>query len=88
VLTDDVSEVTGTFTPTQHGVSYLGDTIVFLRYVEMGGELRKVIGVLKKRAGGFERSLREFEITGEGLVVGDPLDGLRGVLRGIPEPDR
>jgi len=88
VLTDDVSEVTGTFTPTQHGVSYLGDTIVFIRYVEMGGELRKVVGVLKKRAGGFERSLREFEITGEGLVVGDPLDGLRGVLRGIPEPDR
>jgi circadian clock protein KaiC len=88
VFTDDVSEVTGPFRPTQHGVSYLGDTIVFLRYVEMGGELRKVVGVLKKRAGGFERSLREFQITGDGLVVGDPLDGLRGVLQGVPEPDR
>jgi circadian clock protein KaiC len=53
--------------------------------MELDGELRKSIGVLKKRAGSFERSLREFEINSEGLRIGPPLRGLRGILGGVPE---
>jgi circadian clock protein KaiC len=85
VFVDEIDAVTGEFRATQAGISYLADNVVYLRYLEIGGELRKVIGVLKKRVGDFERTLREFEITGEGIVVGDPLTDLRGVLRGTPE---
>jgi circadian clock protein KaiC len=51
----------------------------------MGGELRKVIGVLKKRMSDYERTLREFEITEHGIKIGDPLTNLRGILQGTPE---
>lgn len=85
ILVDAVDAVTGDFQPTSKNVSYLADTIVFLRYLEVRGELRKAIGILKKRTGNFERTLREFEITGTGIAVGDPLTGLRGILRGTPE---
>lgn len=85
ILVDEIDTVTGEFRATNSGISYLADNVVFLSYLEMGGELRKVAGVLKKRVGDFERTLREFRITAEGIAVGDPLTDLRGVLRGDPE---
>ncbi|WP_423751757.1 ATPase domain-containing protein [Salinirarus marinus] len=85
IFTSETASVTGAFSPTEHGVSYLADNIVFLRYLELGGELRKAIGVLKKRGSDFERTLREFEITEYGIEVGAPLSNLRGILSGTPE---
>jgi circadian clock protein KaiC len=85
IITDDVANVTGEFKPTSARISYLADNILFLRYLELGGELRKATGVLKKRASDFERTLREFQITENGIQVGEPLDDLRGILSGAPE---
>ncbi|WP_135366112.1 ATPase domain-containing protein [Halosimplex halophilum] len=85
ILVESTNAITGQFQPTNSGLSYLADNIVFLRYLEMEGELRKAIGILKKRTSDFERALREFEITEHGITVGDPLTGLRGILSGTPE---
>ena len=63
----------GEFRVTEVGVSYLADNILFLRYLEVNGELHKAIGVLKKRMSDFQNSLRELEITRYGLKVGKPL---------------
>jgi circadian clock protein KaiC len=77
--------VTGPFAATEERVSYLADTLVFLRYVEVRGEMRKAIGVLKKRLGDFEPTLRRLRITDQGLRVGDPMANLSGILTGTPE---
>jgi circadian clock protein KaiC len=82
---NEVEGITGDFRATEAGVSYLCDNLVFLRYVEIDGELRKAIGVLKKRMGDFGKSLRELKITKDGLEVGAQLAGLRGLLTGTPE---
>ncbi|WP_255424340.1 ATPase domain-containing protein [Acidipila sp. EB88] len=81
-------------TMTQHGlvgsmhtdvdVSYLADTVVLLRYFEASGQIRRVVSVLKQRVGQHERSLREFSSGPNGIEVGEPLSGFRGVLSGIP----
>ena len=42
------------------------------------------MAVIKKRAGGHEKTIREFEIGEDGLTVGPPLDKFQGVLRGVP----
>ena len=85
LLINEVEAITGDFQATDGKVSYLSDNIIFLRYLELNGQLRKAIGVLKKRAGDFEKTLREIEITRYGLKVGRPLTGLRGLLTGRPE---
>jgi circadian clock protein KaiC len=85
ILINEVETITGDFRATEVGISYIADNLVFLRYLEMQGELRKVIGVLKKRLTDFEKTLREFEITRYGIKVGKPLTDLRGILRGTPE---
>jgi circadian clock protein KaiC len=85
ILVDEVATVTGQFEATNAGISYLADNVLFLRHVELGGELRKVVGVLKKRVSPFERTLREFEITSDGIVVGEPLSDASGLLEGTPD---
>ena len=88
ILVDETAQITGEFRATDTDVSYLADNIIFLRYVEMNGELRRVVGVLKKRTSDFQKLLRELTITGDGLVVGEPLAGFRGILSGIAQPAR
>jgi circadian clock protein KaiC len=85
ILVNEVEYVTGEFRITDIGISYLADNVIFLRYLEIHGEIRKAIGVLKKRTSDFEKTLRELSITRYGLKVGKPLTDLRGILRGVPE---
>lgn len=70
---------------TEYGISYLADTIILLRYMEATSELRKNVGVLKKRTGDFEKTLRPFEFNPGGISVGLPIREIRGILRGVPE---
>jgi circadian clock protein KaiC len=88
IITNEISQITGISTATNNQLSYIADNIAFVSYVEMDGSLRKVIGVLKKRTGNFEKTLREFEITSDGLHVGEPLTGLYGILQGAARMDR
>ncbi len=85
ILINEVHDITGEFKVSEHGISYIADNIIFLRYLEVEGELRKAVGVLKKRLGNFEKTLRAFDITRYGIKVGRPLNELRGILSGRPE---
>ena len=85
ILVNEVHDITGNFRATEERTSNLADNIIFLRHVEYRGEMRKVIGTLKMRTSDFERSLRELEITADGIRVGEPLPQLRGILTGTPE---
>lgn len=85
LLLNETKNVTGEFTTTNMNASYLADNVIFLRYLEVNGKIQKAIGVLKKRLSGFEKSIREFEITSEGVKVGNKLENMRGILSGVPE---
>ena len=65
-------------------VTYLADTVILLRYFEALGHVRRAVSVIKKRAGGHEKTIREYEIGQSGLTLGEPLSGFQGVLRGVP----
>lgn len=85
LLPTEISDVTGQFKVSNYHISYLADNIIFLRYIEINGELRRAIGVLKKRFSDFEKTLREFEITRFGIKVGEPLKNLQNILSGTPK---
>lgn len=65
-------------------VSYLADTVLMLRYFEAEGAVRRAISVVKKRTGAHESTIREFQVSAEGLRVGEPLSKFQGVLTGVP----
>jgi circadian clock protein KaiC len=85
ILINEGEDVIGQFRVSDVGVSYIADSIIFLRYLELRGEIRRAIGVLKKRLSDFEKTLREYEISRDGIKIGRPLTELRGILSGIPE---
>lgn len=84
VLVDELSQVTGLREATGEGISYLADNLVFMNYVEREGRIERVVGVLKKRLGDFEETLRVFDITGDGIQVAGPVEDVHGILDGAP----
>jgi circadian clock protein KaiC len=65
-------------------VTYLADTVIMLRYFEAFGRVKRALSVIKKRFGTHESSIREFQISPSGIVVGEPLEGFQGILSGVP----
>ncbi|WP_435101887.1 ATPase domain-containing protein [Halarchaeum sp. P4] len=84
LVTNEVHDITGQFRVTEEATSNLADNIVFLRYLEYNGSMEKVVGVLKMRTSDFEDSIRRIDFTEYGVTVGDPLEGLTGILTGTP----
>ena len=72
------------FVFSPHAISFLTDDIIRLRYVEIEGQLRKVLMVVKMRRGDHSRDIREYEITSKGVVVGERLTGYDHLITGIP----
>jgi circadian clock protein KaiC len=54
---------------THYAVSFLTDDIIRLRYVEIDGQLRKTIVVIKMRGGNHSKDIREYIIDERGVVV-------------------
>jgi circadian clock protein KaiC len=76
----------GEITITSEGLSYIVDNIIMLRYVEVGSELKRAIGVLKMRGSDHDKGLRQFTINSGGVHIGEKFDGLEGIVTGIPQP--
>ena len=64
---------------TTERVSFVTDDIVVQRYVEIAGELRKVLAVVKMRGSGHSTSFRAYDLTPDGAVMGDDLSEYHGI---------
>jgi circadian clock protein KaiC len=82
-------EVEDAFTsmPFSHyAISFLTDDMIRLRYVEINGQLRKVIMVIKMRGGNHSKDIREYVISDKGIDVIAPRDTEYAELTtGIPK---
>jgi circadian clock protein KaiC len=66
-------------------ISFLADSIIAMRYIELHGELKKVLAVVKMRSSAHSTELRQYELTSRGMKIGDTLRDYRGIITGIPE---
>jgi len=67
-----------------HGTAFLTDAIILQRYVELDGQLKRVMAVVKVRGSAHKNDLRLFEITADGIVVGERIGNYQGLLTGSP----
>lgn len=84
LFTNTTSMLTGGESITETHISTITDTIILLRYVELRGEMRRGLTVLKMRGTFHEKDIREYTIDGEGLHVHSPFVGVHGILTGTP----
>ena len=70
------------------GISSLVDTVLFLRYVEVGGEINRTLLVMKSRGSKHVNQYREFLITDQGIDIVDVYVGEGGVLTGAARQEQ
>ena len=83
-MTAELSEAFSEARFTSENVSFITDEIIVQRYVEMEGELRRVMAVIKMRGSDHSHEFRLYEVTGSGVVVGDSLTEYDGIITGVP----
>jgi circadian clock protein KaiC len=84
IFTMEVPEIVGPVVRVPAtGVSALLENLIFLRFVERGSSLHRLISVHKIRDSGHDPFLREFFITDNGFHVGDVFSGVEGVTTGV-----
>src|SRR4030081_2262238 len=66
-------------------ISFLTDDVIVQRYVEIEGEMRKVMTVIKMRGSEHSKELRLYDVTKTGLVVGGSLHDYRGIITGVAQ---
>jgi circadian clock protein KaiC len=69
---------------TGYRISFLTDDIISLRYVEIEGQLRKVLTVVKMRGSDHSREFRAYEMTANGVLLGESLRDYDGIITGVP----
>ena len=74
MLTFEIPDLYGSNRLSEFGVSHLSDNVVLLQYVRAKSNVKRAMLVLKTRASAHEPEIREFRITREGIVLGDPID--------------
>jgi circadian clock protein KaiC len=91
LYTASTSTLMGGGSVTEKHISTITDSIILLRYVEMFGEMRRGITVLKMRGSMHDKNIREFTIDSNGLHVGKAFRSVTGILAGHPvrvEPEK
>ncbi|MFO7848391.1 MAG: circadian clock protein KaiC [Spirochaetia bacterium] len=84
LFTSTTPTLTGGSSVTEAHISTLTDSILILRYVEIYGEMRRGITVLKMRGSKHDKDIREFTIDAEGMHIGKPFTNVTGILSGNP----
>jgi len=69
---------------TAEKVSFITDEIIIQRYIELKGELRRVMAVIKMRGSDHSHEIRTYEISPKGVTVGPPLTEYDGIMTGVP----
>lgn len=83
IQTKELTKLTGEVDLEDTPVSLIAENLIFMRHVELRGELRRILSILKMRASGFDPALREFEVGPSGVRVLSPLRAGGGVLTGV-----
>jgi len=71
MMTQEVPELFGTTRLSEYGISHLSDNVVLLQFILDDSRLKRAISVIKTRGSAHDSHLRQFDITGEGFVLGE-----------------
>jgi circadian clock protein KaiC len=83
-MTAEVAEAFSEARFTSENVSFITDEIIIQRYIEMKGELRRVMAVIKMRGSDHTHEFRSYDVTEKGVIVGGSLTEYDGIITGVP----
>ena len=82
MVTSTTPTLLGGTSITEAHISTITDSIILLRYVELFGEMRRCLTVLKMRGSMHDKDIREYTIDGNGYKIGKSFANVSGILSG------
>lgn len=70
---------------SSYGNAFLADAIVMQRYVELKGQFKRVISIVKVRSSAHSKDIRFFDIEQDCITIGEALSDYHGILSGQPK---
>ncbi len=67
---------------TETGTSFLVDSIVMMKPVEIQSSMRRALAIMKMRGSDYDNGLREYQITSSGLKLGASFSEYEGIMTG------
>lgn len=85
LMTSTTPQLSGGESVTETHISTITDIIALLRYVEIAGELRRGLAVIKMRGSQHDKTVHEYTIDSTGLNVGERFRNIDNILLGVPK---
>lgn len=82
IFTNTTSQFMGMAKITESHLSTATDNIIILKYVEIGGSMRRLLSVLKARGSNHVKELTEFEIGNRGIEILGPFKDVENLMSG------
>lgn len=84
MMTSELEDRYTDFRFSPYGNAFLVDAIIVQRFIEYQAQLKTIVSVVKVRGSRHSRDLRTFEITEDGIVIGDGPAPYGDILVGGP----
>jgi circadian clock protein KaiC len=73
MMTSELSDLFHVGRLAEYGISHLADNVILLQYLRVDTRLSRTVTVLKSRGSAHDPEVREFAITSDGIVLGEPV---------------
>ena len=73
IMTSETPDLFNIGRLAEYGISHLSDNVLLLQHLRANSRLLRTVTILKSRASAHDPEVREFEITPDGIVLGDPV---------------
>jgi len=73
IMTSELPDLFHVGRLAEYGISHLSDNVILLQYQRAESRLLRTVTILKSRASAHDPQIREFEITPDGIILGDPI---------------
>ena len=83
-FTNTTDQFLGSHSITESHISTITDTIILLQYVEIRGEMSRVVNVFKMRGSWHDKGIREYVISSDGPDIKDSFRNYEGIISGSP----
>ncbi len=71
VMTQELPDLFGVTSLSEYGISHLSDNVILLQFVRGDSQLKRAVTILKARGSAHDPFTRQYEITTNGVVLGD-----------------
>jgi circadian clock protein KaiC len=73
-MTQEVPDLFGITQLSEYGISHLSDNVILLQFLRGESELKRAITVLKTRGSAHDQHLRQWNISSEGVSLGEQFE--------------